>query len=117
MEMKSSYLGLELKNPLIAAASPLNMSLDSVRRTIDHGAAAIVMPSLFEEQIQADAQELDHYLAHGSHSYAEAVSYFPGQEEYQLGPENYLEALRKLKESVDVPVIAQSRRTEVGVTT
>ncbi len=114
MDMKSSYLGLELKNPVIAAASPLNLSLDSVLKTIDYGAAAIVMPSLFEEQIHRDAQELDHYLAHASNSSAEAASYFPGQEEYQLGPERYLEALRKLKESVDVPVIASLNGVSEG---
>ena len=114
MEMKTRYLGLELENPLVSSASPLNMSLDGVRRMEDAGAAAIVMPSLFEEQILADAQELDHHLTHGTHSFAEALDYFPDQADYRLGPESYLEALRNLKDAVSVPVIASLNGVSEG---
>ena len=114
MEMKTRYLGLELKNPVVSSASPLNLNVDSARRTEDAGAAALVMPSLFEEQIQADANELDHYLTHGTHSFAEAMDYFPDQEDYRIGPESYLENLRKVKEAVSVPVIASLNGVSEG---
>ncbi len=114
MEMKTRYLGLDLKNPIVSSASPLNLTVDGARRTEDAGAAALVMPSLFEEQIQADANELDHYLTHGTHSFAEAMDYFPDQEDYRLGPESYLEALRKVKESVSIPVVASLNGVSEG---
>jgi dihydroorotate dehydrogenase (fumarate) len=114
MEMKTRYLGLELKNPLISSASPVNLDLDAARRCEDAGAAAIVMPSLFEEQILAESHEVDHYLTHGAESYAEALSYFPAQGDYRLGPERYLETLRRLKESLQIPVIASLNGVSEG---
>jgi len=114
MEMKTRYLGLDLKNPIVSSASPLNLTVDRAPPTEDPGAPAQVMPSLFEEQIQADANELDHYLTHGTHSFAEAMDYFPDQEDYRLGPESYLEALRKVKESVSIPVVASLNGVSEG---
>lgn len=114
MDMKTRYLGLDLKNPVIASASPLTMRLDMARRIEDAGAAALVMPSLFEESILAEQHELNHHLTHGTESFAEALSYFPEQEEYRLGPENYLETLRALKAAVDVPVVASLNGVSEG---
>lgn len=104
-DLTTTYLGLHLKNPLVASASPLSKKLDQVRRLEDAGAAALVMYSLFEEQITHEIHELDHYLNRGTHSYAEALSYFPDLDTYNLGPEPYLEHLRKIKEAVEIPVI------------
>jgi len=114
MEMQTRYLGLALKNPLISSASPVNLDLDAARRCEDAGAAAIVMPSLFEEQILAESRELDHYLTHGTESYAEALSYFPARSDYRLGPERYLKTLRALKQSLAIPVIASLNGVSEG---
>jgi len=105
LDLTTTYLGLHLKNPLVASASPLSRKIDSARRLEDAGAAAIVMYSLFEEQITHDSHELNHYLERGTHSFAESLSYFPDLEHYNLGPEPYLEHLHSLKQAVDIPVI------------
>ncbi len=105
LDLTTTYLGLHLKNPLVASASPLSRKIDSARRLEDAGAAAIVMYSLFEEQITHDSHELNHYLERGTHAFAESLSYFPDLEHYNLGPEPYLEHLHSLKQAVDIPVI------------
>jgi dihydroorotate dehydrogenase (fumarate) len=105
-DLTTTYLGLHLKNPLVASASPLSKKVDVVRRLEDAGAAAIVMYSLFEEQITHESYELDHYLSLGTHSYAESLSYFPDLDNYNLGPEPYLEHLHRVKQAVDIPIIA-----------
>ncbi len=105
MNLKTKYLGLDLKNPLVPSASPLSRNLDSMKRLEDAGASAIVMYSLFEEEIAHESEELDHYLHYGTESYAEALSYFPKAEEYNLEPDAYIELLRKAKESLSIPVI------------
>jgi dihydroorotate dehydrogenase (fumarate) len=104
-DLTTTYLGLSLKNPLVASASPLSRKLDTVRRLEDAGASAIVMYSLFEEQITHESHELDHYLERGTHSYAESLNYFPDLGRYNLEPEQYLEHLRRVKEAVSIPVI------------
>jgi len=104
-DLTTTYLGLNLKNPLVASASPLSKRLDRVRQLEDAGAAAIVMYSLFEEQITHESYELDHYLNRGTNSYAESLSYFPDLEQYNIGPEKYLEHIQKVKAAVDIPVI------------
>ena len=104
-DLTTTYLGLQLKNPLVASASPLSKKVDTVRRIEDAGAAALVMYSLFEEQITHDSQELDHYLERGTHSFAESLSYFPDLNYLNLGPEPYLEHLDKIKHAVSIPVI------------
>ncbi|MBA2287596.1 MAG: dihydroorotate dehydrogenase-like protein [Ktedonobacteraceae bacterium] len=104
-DLTTTYMGLELKNPLVASASPLSKKLSTARRLEDEGAAAIVMYSLFEEQITHESRELDHFLERGTNSYAESLSYFPDLDYYNLGPEPYLEHLYKVKQSVDIPVI------------
>jgi len=105
MDLKTTYLGLKLKNPVVPSASPLSRNLDSMKRLEDAGAAAIVMYSLFEEQVEHEAAELDHYLSYGTHSYQEALSYFPTVEEYNLGPDQYVEFLHQAKQSLGIPVI------------
>ena len=105
MDLTTRYLGLELKNPIVPSAGPLSHTLDSMKRLEDAGAAAIVMYSLFEEQIAHDSAELNHYLSYGTESYAESLTYFPEPKEYNVGPDEYVELVRKAKESLSIPVI------------
>lgn len=105
VDLQTKYLGLQLRNPLVASASPLSKKADTVRQLEDAGISAVVMYSLFEEQIQNEARALDHYLTQGSESFAEALSYFPDLNTYNVGPDEYLNLIRKLKSSVDIPII------------
>jgi dihydroorotate dehydrogenase (fumarate) len=105
VDLKTTYLGLELQNPLVASASPLSKKLDSIRKLEDAGIGAVVMYSLFEEQITHEELALDFYLNQGTHSFAEAITYFPDLEKYNVGPDSYLEQIVKAKKSVDVPII------------
>lgn len=113
-DLKTTYLGLPLKNPLVASASPLSKRISSVQRLEEAGASAIVLYSLFEEQLNHESQELDHYLERGSHSHAEALSYFPDLEFYNLEPDFYLEHLYEVKQAVDIPVIASLNGISTG---
>lgn len=106
MDISTTYLGLKLQNPLIAAASPFTHSLDGVRRLEDAGLGAIVLHSLFEEQLMAEATELNYLMSQGSESFAEALSYFPKPDHFVLGPEEYLKLVRDAKQAVKVPIIA-----------
>lgn len=114
MDLSTRYLGLDLRHPLIVGASPLADDLDTVRRLVDAGAAAIVMPSLFEEQILQEqvADFLDREIP--SESFAEATSYFPTPSEFTLGPERYLERLARIREAVHVPVIGSLNGVTAG---
>src|SRR5690242_1137415 len=113
-DLTTTYLGLKLKNPVVASASPLSRKLYTARRLEEAGAAAIVMYSLFEEQITHESHELDHYLERGTHSYAEALSYFPDLDHYNVGPDQYLEHLRRVKEAVAIPVIGSLNGISTG---
>jgi len=106
MDLSTTYLGLELPHPLMPGASPLVDDMDNVRRLEDAGAAAIVMHSLFEEQIATEQLGTIYHMEMHADSFAEALSYFPTPSEYALGPDDYLERIRRLKEAVRVPVIA-----------
>lgn len=106
IDLTTTYMGLTLKNPLVPAASPLSKSLDNLKRLEDHGAAAIVLYSLFEEQIEHESLELNHYLTYGADSNPEAASYFPDLGQYNLGPEQYLDHICKAKAALSIPVIA-----------
>ena len=106
MDLSTTYMGLHLPNPLIASASPLTRELDTVKRLEDAGVAAIVMYSLFEEEIRHAELELAHQLDQGADSHVEALGYFPDLGHYQSGPDGYLEQIRKLKAAVSVPIIA-----------
>lgn len=106
MDLSTSYLGLDLRSPLVASASPLSESLDNIKRLEEAGAAAIVMHSLFEEQLTQDSLELDHHLSFATESYAESLSYFPEPETYHVGPELYLDHITEARAAVDIPIIA-----------
>lgn len=113
-DLSTTYLGLKLKNPLVASASPLSKKVDTVRRLEDAGAAAVVVYSLFEEQLNYESQELDHYLTRGAESFSEALTYLPDIGGYNLGPEGYLEHLQKLKAAVDIPIIGSLNGVSTG---
>jgi len=106
MDLHTRYLGLELRSPLVASASPLTGELDGLRRLQDAGAAAAVLPSLFEEQLTHDQVELDRLLETTSEHVGEAQSYFPELEDYNTGPWSYLYLIEQAKRAVAIPVIA-----------
>lgn len=114
MNLTTNYLGMMLKNPIVVSSSPLSHTVDSIRRLEDAGAAAVVMYSLFEEQIGFESYYLDYHLTQGTDSYAESISYFPDMQSYNVGPDQYLKLLRGAKEAVDIPVIASLNGASVG---
>lgn len=114
MDLSTTYMGFELPHPLIPGASPLSASLDSVRQLEDVGAPLIVMYSLFEEQITREGVAVASSMETPKECYAEALSYFPEPESFSLGPEEYLEHVRRVKAAVSVPVIASLNGTTTG---
>ena len=114
MDLSTTYLGFELPHPLMPGASPLVDDLDTVRRLEDAGAAAIVLHSLFEEQIEAEQLALYGSTERHSHSSPEAQSYFPGEDAFAVGPDDYLEQIRRVQAAVDVPVIASLNGVSLG---
>jgi dihydroorotate dehydrogenase (fumarate) len=114
MNLSTRYLGLELPHPLVAGAGPLSDTLDGVRLLEDSGAAAIVMRSLFEEQLVSEQIVTDRSMSSQADTFAEAQSFFPDRDEFVLGPEEYLEHVRNLQEVVDVPIIASLNGTTLG---
>jgi len=114
MDLSTTYLGLSLRTPLVPSASPLSGELDNIRRMEDAGAAAVVLYSLFEEQIALDRFELHHHLTEGTESFAEALTYFPEATEFHTGPEDYLDHIRKAKVAVGIPIIASLNGTSLG---
>jgi len=114
LDLSTTYLGLKLQNPLVPSASPLSKSLSTMKRLEDHGAAAVVMYSLFEEQITRESNELDFFLTQGTESFAEAVSYFPDLGHYNLGPDEYLEQVRQAKATLEIPIIASLNGISTG---
>jgi dihydroorotate dehydrogenase (fumarate) len=113
-DLMTSYLGLRLTNPLIASSSPLTERIDDLRLIEEAGASAVVLPSLFEEQISIESRDLDQYLSHGAESYAEATSYFPDMRAYNLGPKGYLARLSEAKRALRIPVIASLNGASSG---
>ena len=114
MNLTTNYLGMVLKNPIVASSSPLSHNVDSIRRLEDAGAAAVVMYSLFEEQMGFDSYYIDYHLTQGIDSYAESISYFPDMQSYNIGPDEYMNLIRRTKEAVDVPIIGSLNGTSVG---
>lgn len=114
MDLSTTYMGLKLKNPIVPSASPLSENVDTVKALEDAGASAIVVYSLFEEQITHETGALDHYLSFGSESYSEATSYFPEPEEFNMGPFEYLDHIANLKKAVDIPVIGSLNGVSSG---
>ena len=113
-DLSTTYLGLNLKNPLVASASPLSKKLDRARRLEDAGVSAVVMYSLFEEQILHESLELDHYLNRGSESFPEALSYLPDGGLYAIRPEKYLDQVTALKKNLNIPVIGSLNGVSTG---
>ncbi|MBI5963073.1 MAG: dihydroorotate dehydrogenase-like protein [Chloroflexi bacterium] len=113
-DLSTTYLGLNLKNPLVASASPLSKKLDRARKLEEAGASAIVMYSLFEEQIIHESLELDHFLTRGSDSFAEALSYLPDGGMYGVGPEKYLNQVAGLKKALSIPVVGSLNGVSKG---
>jgi dihydroorotate dehydrogenase (fumarate) len=105
MDLRTTYMGLQLKHPIVASASPLSEKLDNIKRMEDAGAAAVVMFSLFEEQIKRENAAIERLITAGTNSFAESLSYFPDYEDYDTGPDEYLNLLRQATEAVDIPVI------------
>ena len=113
-DLSTTYLGLKLKNPLVASASPLTRKLESAKKLEEAGISAVVMYSLFEEQIIHESLELDHYLSRGTESFAEALTYLPDGGMYGVSPEKYLNHLGELKKSLSIPVIGSLNGVSKG---
>ena len=114
MDLTTTYLGMKLRTPLVPSASPLSEEIDNIKRMEDAGASAVVLSSLFEEQLQLDRYELHHHLTHGTESFAEALTYIPEPDDIRLGAEGYLERIRKAKEAVAIPIIASLNGVSIG---
>lgn len=106
MRLNTNYMGMELKNPLVPSASPLTDNLDKIKILEDNGASAVVLLSLFEEQIEQEDSSLEYFMEYGTDSFAESLSFFPQAHEFVSGPEEYLEKIAKIKAGVDIPIIA-----------
>lgn len=114
MDLSTTYMGMTLKNPVVPSSSPLSHSVDSIRRLEDAGASAVVMYSLFEEQISFESYYVDYYLTYGTDSFSEAQSYFPDMQHYNVGPEEYVNLIRRAKGAVDIPVIGSLNGVSTG---
>ncbi len=114
MDLSTTYLGLKLRTPIVVAASPLSEEIYGIKMMEDHGAAAVVLYSLFEEQLSHDRVEIVHSLERGTDSFAEALSYFPEPGEFRLGPEEYLEHVAAAKKAVRIPIIASLNGSTAG---
>jgi dihydroorotate dehydrogenase (fumarate) len=105
MDLKTTYMGLDLKHPLVASAGPISKSLDGIKRLEDAGASAVVLFSLFEEQIRQENEAFDYLMEAGTESFGESLSYFPAVEDYKMGPDAYLDLIRQATEAADIPII------------
>jgi len=106
MNLNTTYMGMPLKNPIVASASPLSENVDNVKRMQDAGAAAVVMFSLFEEQLTHEAEALEHFFEYGTESVSESLSYFPNPTQaFHVGPERYLDILHEASSQVDIPIL------------
>ena len=105
MDLRTNYMGFELKNPLVPSASPLSASVDNLRRMEEAGASAVVMFSIFEEQLRQEEAFMEGAMNSGAESFAEAVTYFPAADDYAVGPERYLDIISRAKQAVRIPVI------------
>lgn len=114
MDLSTTYLGLKLPSPLVASASPLSRDVDGICRLEDAGASAVVLYSLFEEQLRQEEMDLQYHMSAGTESFAESLTYFPQPSEFHTGPEGYLEHIRKAKSSVGMPIIASLNGTTLG---
>ena len=114
MDLSTRYLGMTLRTPLVPSASPLSDEIDNIKRMEDAGASAVVLHSLFEEQLTREHEALQHHLMYGTESYAEALSYLPEPDEFRAGPDEYLKHIRKAKEAIRIPIIASLNGSSIG---
>lgn len=114
VDLSTTYMGIKLGHPVVPSASPLSRDISTIKAMEDAGASAVVMHSLFEEQIEFEADRLAHFLEHGTDSFAEALSYFPEVGEYAIGPDEYLENIRQAKAAVDIPIIGSLNGISTG---
>ena len=114
MDLTTTYMGMTLDHPIVPSASPLSRTLDGIRLLEDAGAPAVVMYSLFEEQITLESHQLDHHLSYGTESFGEALSYFPDMENYNMGPDQYLNLVSQARQALDVPVIGSLNGVSTG---
>ena len=114
IDLSTTYLGLKLRSPLVASSSPLCEDVENIRQMEASGAGAVVLHSLFEEQIDLETHELDYRLSNGAESFAESLSYFPDLTHYNLGPEGYLEHIQQVKKAVQIPIIASLNGVSTG---
>ena len=105
IDLTTKYLGLDLKNPLVASSSTLSKKFENIKKMEDAGLSAVVLYSLFEEEIQHESLELNYFLNRGTESFPEAITYFPEMDDFNLSEEKYLDIIRKAKESVEIPII------------
>lgn len=114
VDLTTTYLGMKLKNPLVASSSPLTEKVENVKRMEEAGVSAIVMYSLFEEQITHESLELDYFLNQGTESFAESLTYFPNMGKYTLAPDKYIERLERTKKAVSIPVLGSLNGVSTG---
>jgi len=114
MNIQTKYLGMTLQSPLVASASPLSRNLDNIKRLEEAGAGAVVLYSLFEEQIRHERNMLHMHMLYGTESYAEALTYFPEPAHYSVGPDGYLDYIGRAKEAVYIPIIASLNGASLG---
>jgi dihydroorotate dehydrogenase (fumarate) len=114
MDLSTNYLGLKLRSPIVASSSPLCRDVMNIARMQEAGVSAVVLHSLFEEQIELESQDLDRYLSYGTDSFAESLNYFPELGDYNVGPHDYLEHIRKVKAAVTIPIIASLNGNSPG---
>jgi len=117
MDFSTTYMGLKLRSPLVASASPLWESVDNIKRAEDAGAGAVVLFSLFEEQIRHERDMVNYYMTHGTESFPEALNFFPEPPTYHARPDEYLELIRRAQAAVDIPVIASINGSSIGAWT
>ena len=113
-DLSTTYLGLKLRSPLVVSASPISRDLDGIRRLEEAGASAVVLYSLFEEQLRQEEVDLNYHLTAGTESFSESLTYFPQASEFHTGPEGYLKHIRKAKAAVKIPVIASLNGSTLG---
>ncbi len=113
-DLSTTYIGMPLKNPIVASSSPLSRDSGKIREMEDAGIAAVVLHSLFEEQVTLEQESLNENLVRGTDSFAEALSYFPAYDSFVFAPDEYVEHIRRVKESVGVPVIGSLNGTSKG---
>lgn len=114
MNLTTHYMGLTLRTPLVPSASPLSEDIENIKQMEEAGAAAVVMHSLFEEQLRLERYELHHHLTYGTESFAESLTYFPEPALFHVGPEEYLNHIAQAKAAVDIPIIASLNGSTVG---